>query len=100
MRKCGRNAAEGCLSTACQWPLQELQLVAAQEPQLLSEAGRTERSELPKLQADMRRCTSPDLQWGQLTSMSLRSTSFSNFLAQAPQRYSNIGMLIVLSNQR
>lgn len=42
--------------------LQELQLVAEQPLQLLSDAERTEPSELPKLQAEMSLWTSPPRQ--------------------------------------
>jgi len=41
-----------------QWLLQELQLVAEQPLQLLSDAERTEPSELPKLQAEISLWTS------------------------------------------
>lgn len=68
--------------------LQEEQLVAVQEEQLLWEAGCTDPSELPKLQAEIRRFTSAPEQPGQTICWACLMTSFSNFTPQSLQRYS------------
>jgi len=75
-----------------QWLLQELQLVAEQPLQLLSEAERTEPSELPKLQAEISLWTSLPRQCGHWIVVSLLRTSFSNFRSHELQRYSKIGI--------
>jgi hypothetical protein len=73
----------------CQcFPLQDEQLVAVHEEQLLSEDAWTDPSELPKLQTEISFRTESPEQPGQTIPCPCLSTSFSNLRPQSLQENS------------
>jgi hypothetical protein len=73
----------------CQcFPLQDEQLAAVQEEQLLSEDACTDPSELPKLQTEISFRTASPEQPGQTISWPCLRTSFSNLAPQSLQENS------------